>query len=412
MKRTKYAMHHNWITAGNIGKLMPIFCQEVTPNDVWNGKSTAMFKMAPLNVPSFITLDIFVHFFFVPHSLSDPDFPDGFTNKDPYTIPEVLSSAASNDVWKYWGIKQNVAHGTNSMNALPFRAYNHVYNQYFRHADRPEVTDFDRIEIYPTSFNSNDYFGSMLSEQLEDGDFNIPSVTSVSTLEVRKSLGIIRMREKRNRYGEDYDDVLASDFGVSPRSLDIDKPLHVARAKTTMGISEVVATATSTGETTGEFKGHGISGMHMKFKPRTFTQHGILLGVMVAKPRLTLKNRLDKHFDIISPQELYAPDRADWPLITVDTREVDNTVAGASFAYQDRHEWLRTARDTIAGEMYETAQDPWTAHHDNASDLLTMQTIPQYDHLFQDQSVTRPDIFCYFDHKIAKHSIIKPRGHR
>ncbi len=200
-------------------------------------------------------------------------------------------------------------------------------------------------------------------------------------------------------------------YGVHAPDSRLDRPEHCGRGKTTIGISEVVATATSASENTGEYRGHGIAGMRIKFPKRYFSEHGTLMGVMYSRPRFQLKDRQDRIFGSYQSESLHHPELAGDSPVTVGAREIYSKTTDTAFAYQQRDEWLRTARDTIAGNFMLTANDPWTAHVDLASlpTLSFMQQVQDYDHLFQDQTEDRMDLHSFFDHKIRKLSIVKPR---
>ena len=66
LRRFRYRMQHNWFTALQMGLLVPIFNQEVTPGDTWSGRSTALVRMAPLELPTMMQASININFFFVP----------------------------------------------------------------------------------------------------------------------------------------------------------------------------------------------------------------------------------------------------------------------------------------------------------------------------------------------------------
>jgi hypothetical protein len=414
MKRYKYNMHHQWLTAPRIGELHPVFIQEVTPGDTWSGKSTGVFRLAPLDVPSYMSLNVFVNFFFVPHRIVWDEFEDVITGADTTTSwPTITWGAAQIEHWYRFGATGGTTTSPSEMNALPVRAFNKVFNEHFRNHLIETERSLDSTAIARVRFPTSDYYGGITDEIQQGSEETID--TSNPTLGITNVTDAIRrqrIKEKRSQYGERYTDLLAS-YGINAPDSRLDRPEHVARGKTTIGISEVVATATSTSENTGEYRGHGIAGMNIRFPKRRFNEHGTLIGVMYARPRLQLFEKFDKHWYIQDKEDLYHPELSGDTQVVVKNREVYSTASAAdgNFGYQARDEWLRSPRDIIAGNMAVTAQKPWTAHVDLSAvpTQSYLQQVQDYDHLFQDQTSDRVDLHSFFDHKIAKLSIVRPR---
>lgn len=404
-------MHHQWITAPNIGELVPIFQQEVTPGDTWKGKSTAMFRLSPLDLPAYMSLKVFVDFWFIPHSIVWDEFQDVITGKDTSTAwPTITYSAAEADHW------QDQGHGVSTTltpdnNALPIRAFNKVYNDIYK---KPSITAAgeDSLDIRRVYFPTNDYFGGITDEIQQDTEETVDtSGATVGVTAIRDAMHRQRLKERRAQFGEEYQDMLRS-YGVYPPATRLNRPEFCARGRTTIGISEVVATATSASENTGEYRGHGISGMRINFPKRYFSEHGTLLGVMYSRPRMQLKSRKDKLWYVTDKYDLYHPEHVRDTQEVVKSQEIyTDTVAESNFGYQGKYEWLRNARDTIAGDMQDSARAGYVANVD-LSALPTvdfLQQVQDYDHLYQDQTSDRADMHSFFDHKISKLSIIKPR---
>jgi len=406
-------MHNQWLCAPRIGELKPCFIQEVTPGDTWKGKSTGIFRLAPMDYPAYMSLNVFVHFFFVPHRLVWDEFEDVITGSDTTTAwPTITYSAGSYPQWQDFGVGLSTTL-TPEMNALPVRAFNKVYNEHFRNHLIETERGQDDIGVARVRFPSRDYFGGIATELQQGSEETVDSSgATIGVTSIREAMNRQRFRERRSQYGERYRDYLASDFGVRTPDSRLDRPEHCARAKTTIGISEVVATATSTTENTGEYRGHGIAGIRCNFPKRNFTEHGTLIGVMYARPRLQLNYRHDRLWTVNDKDDLYQPLLADDRQVNVGIREIYSSAGTDTvFGYQAKDEWLRTGRDTIAGEMLNTDFLGWHAHVDlsSAPTVSYLQQVQDYDYLFQNQTSTRQDLTSFFDHKISKLSCIKPR---
>lgn len=412
MKRYKYKMKNKWITGTQIGEITPIFHQEVTPNDIWHGKTTAFVRMAPLNIPTMMSLKCFVHFFFVPHRTVWPEFEDEYTGAAAATWPTITAAAnhLSQDLLTYFGIHPNPTAGT-VYNALPIRAFNEVVNEFFTDPEQTQRTT-DQLDVPLCNFPSSNYFMKATSEIQQSTEETIDtSQPTLGITEVWKAQKRQRLKERRAHYGERFEDMLLADYGVQPSSARLNRPEHIGRGAATMGISEVVATASSTGENTGDYKGHGIVGINCRIKPRKFTEPGTIIGIMYSRPDQILKKRADHQWFVQDKEDLYIPSLANDTPINLSSLEVWNEGAGSNWAYADRHEYLRSARHTIAGKMNASTEDEWTAHQPLvfAPPPNLLRYVPNYAHIFQDTSSDASQLKVLALHNISKHSIVKPR---
>ena len=111
--------------------------------------------------------------------------------------------------------------------------------------------------------------------------------TSGSTLGVdaiQDSIRESRYKQILEKYGTEYEDLLKL-HGINPSSLAREEVQLVARNSTTVGVSEVMVTATSASENSGEYVGHGIAINKMNVRPRLYIDYGILMGLSVLSPR-------------------------------------------------------------------------------------------------------------------------------
>jgi len=137
--RSKFNRSSGYKTTFDAGQLIPVFLDEVLPGDTFNLDAT-MF--ARINTPIYPLMDnlfLDVHFFFVPYrQLWDNWRKFCGEQVDPgdsidYTIPELSPAAgghAAGSLADYFGIPTSVPNL--EFSALPFRAYNHIYNEWYR----------------------------------------------------------------------------------------------------------------------------------------------------------------------------------------------------------------------------------------------------------------------------------------
>ncbi|AXH75145.1 MAG: major capsid protein [Microviridae sp.] len=143
IQRSSFDRSHGYKTTFNEGSLVPIFVDEVLPGDTFNLGMTGFARLATPLRPFMDNLYLDTHFFFVPNRLvwtNWVNFMGERTNPtdDPnaHTVPEMainLARLTDDDLASYYGIPHNQAGaGTISVNALPFRAYQLVFNEWFR----------------------------------------------------------------------------------------------------------------------------------------------------------------------------------------------------------------------------------------------------------------------------------------
>ena len=133
-------------TTFDAGYLVPIYVEEVLPGDTFNLKMTAFCRMATPIFPVLDNLHLESFFFFVPNRLvwaNWQKFMGEQTNPGDsisFTIPTVTTSAngyAVGTIYDYLGLptvgQVGVGLGGNlNHNVLPLRAYNLIWNQWFR----------------------------------------------------------------------------------------------------------------------------------------------------------------------------------------------------------------------------------------------------------------------------------------
>ncbi len=121
----------------NQGFIVPFDCTEVLPSDDIRHKTQALVRTQPLLAPVYHSCEVKIHHFFVPTRLLWDDWEkfitggrDGLDESVPPTL-EVISTTGS--LACHLGIP-NLA-TAQEVSALPFRAYNMIYNEYFRDQD-------------------------------------------------------------------------------------------------------------------------------------------------------------------------------------------------------------------------------------------------------------------------------------
>jgi len=139
--RSKFLGSFTRKTTFNAGVIVPFLVDEVLPGDHLKYDCTAYVRMATPYFPMMDNQRIDTHFFFVPNRLVWSEwrrFMGEQTNPDTsidITLPAVnlRTDTAVGSIADYFGLPLSPQITQNApVNALPFRAYNLIYNEWFR----------------------------------------------------------------------------------------------------------------------------------------------------------------------------------------------------------------------------------------------------------------------------------------
>lgn len=218
-KRNVFDLSHERKMSLNMGDLVPILCQEVVPGDTFKNSSEIFMRLAPMIAPVMHRVNVYTHFFFVPNRLVWKDWGDFITGYDPNMNPPVppdppnsakplpvfpqialsdltLGTRFTNgSLADYLGFPTMIAgdippNGLPPISQLPFRAYQLIWNEYYRDQNlqseinfsrdgvvlgtQLDAAELDRITTLRKRCWEKDYFTSALPWAQKGGDVMIP----------------------------------------------------------------------------------------------------------------------------------------------------------------------------------------------------------------------------------------------
>lgn len=183
MKRNKFSLSHYRLLTADMGKLYPIAVFDALPGDTIQQATTALIRMQPMIAPIMHPINVRIHHWFVPYRLIWDDFEDFITGNDTPEFPTVTGNFAKGSLGDYFGLS-----GQQEVSALPFRAYNLIYNNFYRDEDLTQeqeistdsgVDNKTTMQLLPVAWEK-DYFTTSRPWTQKGSDISIPLNSAAS----------------------------------------------------------------------------------------------------------------------------------------------------------------------------------------------------------------------------------------
>lgn len=139
-KRSVFPMKSDHKTTFDAGVFVPIFLQEILPGDTVKMKMNYVVRQSTMLKPVMDNSYIDTYFFFCPWRVIWKHLPEFFGENNSgawvpttnYTIPKIsFTSVGAKSVADYLGVPPGT-YSSLTINALPFRAYAKIWNDFFR----------------------------------------------------------------------------------------------------------------------------------------------------------------------------------------------------------------------------------------------------------------------------------------
>lgn len=200
--RSKFTRNHSCKLSFNVGDVIPFYVDEVLPGDTFQVKTSMVARLQTLLTPMMDNLYIDTYFFFVPNrivwehwrELMGENRQSAWIPSVEYSVPQLTAPAsgwAIGTIADYMGIPTGVANL--SVNALPFRAYALIMNEWFRDENLSDplsipvddatvagvntgnyITDVAKGGLPFKAAKFHDYFTSALPSPQKGPDVTIP----------------------------------------------------------------------------------------------------------------------------------------------------------------------------------------------------------------------------------------------
>ena len=366
IQRSTFLRNRNFKTTFNSGYLVPFLVDEVLPGDTFNLQATLLARLATPLKPVMDNMYLDTHFFFIPNRLVWEHWEQfqgqqaSPTDTIDYLVPQVSAPASTGwtveSLGDYFGIPTGFA-GIKA-NALPFRGYNLVYQEWFRDQNLQAAVPLnvgdttDAPTDYPLRRRGkrHDYFTSCLpwpqkgasvtmgfgstapitstgnlilndnvnnqSIIAQGGQVNlIPSVAGsgqamhyvsglnadlstaslVTINDLRQSIQLQRLLERDARGGTRYVELLKSHWGVVSPDFRLQRPEYLGGSSHPINVTAIPQTSNT--PTSGTPQGNlAAFGAHQGRTgfTKSFVEHGFVLGLLSVRADLTYQQGMNR----------------------------------------------------------------------------------------------------------------------
>lgn len=363
-KSNSFDLSHDVKLSASMGNLTPILTLECVPGDRFNIGCESLIRFAPLVAPVMHRMDVTMHYFFVPNRIIWDNWEKFITDANsgvvaPYmTWSPAVSSFYSKFV-DYMGVPPNLAGSAANISALPFAAYQCIFNEYYRDQNLQTAVNYKCVDGNNSDYSvkmamrqrawEHDYFtaslpfaqkGSAVDLPLGtiEGNANVyadqpanttltgaptnlfvegavnpnPAVPPSASLwadtdglnvspttinDLRRAFRLQEWLEKNARGGTRYIESILSHFGVRSSDKRLQRPEYITGVKSPVIISEVLnTTGESAGLPQGNMAGHGISVSSGKSGSYYCEEHGYIIGIMSIMPKTAYQQGIPRTF--------------------------------------------------------------------------------------------------------------------
>lgn len=190
-----FDMSHDVKLSGNMGWLIPVMCMECVPSDKMRASHEGLHRLAPMTAPMMHRCNVSFHDYFVPFRLLWPNFDKWITNQknDLGLLPAFPTVNIGETGWEaeigslcdYLGIPPLIPDAEiETVNAMPFAAYQMIYNEYYRDQNQINEVPFELIDGDNTANDElavlrkraweHDYFTSAAKEPQAGAAVDLP----------------------------------------------------------------------------------------------------------------------------------------------------------------------------------------------------------------------------------------------
>lgn len=166
IQRSRFDRSSSVKTTFNVGDIIPFYVDEVLPGDTFDIKTSKVVRMQSLVTPIMDNIYLDTYFFFVPNRLvwehwqefNGENTQSAWIPATEYQVPQLTAPTGGwsiGTIADYMGIPTGVSNL--SVNAMPFRAYAMIMNDWFRDENLSDPLNVPVNDVTQTGSNGDDY---------------------------------------------------------------------------------------------------------------------------------------------------------------------------------------------------------------------------------------------------------------
>ena len=368
--KTKFNLSHYKNFTCDQGQLIPTHVQEVLPGDLQQHSVESLIRVAPLLTPVMHPVKAKTYSFYVPSRIIWEDWEDFITGgddgNDASVFPQITLTATEKSLADYMGIPLGTSY---AVNALPFRAYALIWNEYFRDQDLQTELTIDLTSGADTTTNTTlqykcwekDFFTTCRATEQKGDDVTLPlgtsapirayatsgnlhikdndgnnrlmtvnpagnpfqftttgtgtgmvadltSATSATINQLRTAFAEQRFKEARSRYGNDYREYLKWLLGPGFQiDSRLQKPEYLGGGSASLSFSEIIQNGPDydSNDGVGTIRGHGISALRSNRYKKFFPEHGYVITLQCVLPKTMYSQGLNHMWSKTSKEQFF-----------------------------------------------------------------------------------------------------------
>ena len=246
--------------------------------------------------------------------------------------------------------------------------------------------------IFGTALNTKEST-TTLGQPAIYADLSQATTTTINSL--RQAFQIQKLLERDARGGTRYTEIIRAHFGVTSPDARLQRPEYLGGGSSRVNITPVASTVpTDVGITTpqGALAGYGTAVLNNHGFTKSFTEHGVIIGLLSVRADLTYQQGLDRMWSRQTRFDYYWPALAHLGEQEILNQEIfysnDPVERLAVFGYQERYAEYRYKPSKITGQFRSSAAatlDAWHLSQDFASlpvlDAAFIEDTPPIDRI-------------------------------